>query len=64
MAWDNRYRQLKTGEIVQEGDEVDACRDGWRDEPVWKPAINSIGEPAPDPLYPSHRRFRRLVTPE
>jgi hypothetical protein len=58
MAWDERYRMLKKGEIIQAGDEVDACADGWRDDPVWKPA-RCIGEPAPDPSYPSHRVYRR-----
>jgi hypothetical protein len=58
MAWDERYRMLKKGEIVQEGDEVDACADGWRDGPVWEPA-RRIGIPAPDPQYPSHRVYRR-----
>lgn len=61
IDWDPRYRMLEDGEIVQAGDEVDACRDGWRDEPKWEPAINSVGHPAPNPAYPSHRRFRRLI---
>jgi hypothetical protein len=56
------YRYLTRGEIIQEGDEVDACRDGWRDDPVWVPAVNCVGEPAPDPSYPSHRIYRRSTT--
>lgn len=24
------YRILEKGELIQEGDEVDMCRDGWR----------------------------------
>jgi hypothetical protein len=62
MAWDERYRMLKKGEIIQEGDEVDACSDGWKDDPVWKPA-RCIGEPAPDSQYPSHRVYRRANIP-
>lgn len=53
-----KYRLLEKGEIIQEGDEVDACNDGWRDAPKWVPAL-SIGQPAPDPAYPSHRIYRR-----
>ncbi len=54
------YRILKRGEIIQEGDETDRCTDPWRDDPVWEPARN-IGQPAPDPQYPSHRVYRRKV---
>ena len=54
------YRILKKGEIIQEGDETDGCADPWRDDPVWEPAGN-IGEPAPDPQYPSHCVYRRKV---
>lgn len=53
------YRRLNAGEIIQEGDEVDASADGWRDEPEWKPT-NNIGQPAPDPAFPAHRQYRRL----
>ena len=56
----NRYRILNKGEIIHFGDEVDACTDGWRDEPNWQPA-QCIGHPAPDPQYPSHRVYRREV---
>lgn len=59
--WDNQYRQLEENEIIQLGDEVDMCNDGWRDVPKWVPATNAVGNKAPDPLYPSHRRFRRKV---
>lgn len=52
------YRILDAGEIIQQGDEVDVCADGWRDDPVWIPAT-CIGEKAPIP-YPSHRLYRRM----
>jgi len=62
MAWDKRYRMLKKGELVEMGDEVDACADGWRDPPDWQAAVNSVGERAPDPQYPAHRLFRRVCS--
>jgi hypothetical protein len=57
------YRRLEAGETIQEGDEIDACHDGWREEPIWKKVTNCIGEPAPDPRYPSHRQYRRIIAP-
>jgi hypothetical protein len=62
MAWDKRYRRLDFNEVIQEGDEVDACNDGWRDPPKWVPAGNTVGQKAPDPSYPSHRIYRRLIS--
>ena len=56
------WRILEKGEIIQPGDEVDACNDGWRDKTRWVPAMN-IGEPACDPSFPSHRTYRRQVPP-
>ena len=55
------WRILKKGEIIQEGDEVDGCNDGWRDEPVWTPT-KDVGKLAPDPQYPAHRIYRRRKT--
>ena len=52
------YRQLRAGEIINEGDEVDGAADGWRDEPRWEPT-KCAGEKAPDPQCPAHRRYRR-----
>lgn len=54
-----RYRRLEAGEIIRESDEIDCCRDQWRDDPVWRPVTACIGEPAPDPQYVSHRQYRR-----
>jgi len=56
-----KYYHLKKGELIKEGDEIDACRDGWRDDPVWVKAKFSVGELAPDPQFPSHRQYRRLI---
>lgn len=55
------WRLLEKGEIVKATDWVDATNDGWRNDPVWKPASRP-GEPAPDPMYPAHRRFRRVIS--
>jgi len=56
-----KYRYLKKGEIIKDGDEADVCADGWRDDPRWIPTTR-IGKPAPDPAYPSHTTFRRKLT--
>ena len=53
-----QYRSLSKGELVCAGDEVDMCCDQWRDNPKWV-AATCIGEPAPDPAFPSHRQYRR-----
>tara|TARA_S200002703_G_C3685238_1_gene210389 strand:- start:341 stop:559 length:219 start_codon:yes stop_codon:yes gene_type:complete len=58
-----KYRRLEEGEIVQEGDEVDICNDGWRDPSKWVRAEGSIGQKAPYPYCPSHRQFRRKIEP-
>ena len=58
--WNDKYRMLNEGETIQDGDEVDVCADGWRDPPDWQPSKHCIGEPAPNPNYPSHRVYRRL----
>ena len=36
-----KYRRLEKGEIVQAGDEYDACSDGWRDPAKWIPVTES-----------------------
>ncbi len=49
------YRALKEGEIVLETDEY------FHDDlKAWVPPTNSVGQPAPDPRFTSHRQFRRL----
>ena len=56
------YRYLQYGEIIQESDQVDSCRDGWRDKSQWVSVRkHMIGKPAPDPLYPSHRKYRQKI---
>lgn len=57
----NGYYYLEKGDIIKEGDEVDACRDGWRDDPIWEKVKHRIGCPAPDPQYPAHSVFRRKL---
>lgn len=56
----SKYRRLEEGEIIQEGDEYDNCRNPWHDDAVWVPAT-CIGDRAPDPQYPSHRQYRRKI---
>jgi len=58
-----RYRNLEKGEIIQKGDEKDACVNPWKDKPKWVDAASDIGEQAPDPKYPAHTRYRRPVYP-
>lgn len=53
--WKN-YRLLKEGEIVLQTDEI------LDDHGNWVPPTNSVGKAAPNPLYTSHRQFRRHVT--
>jgi hypothetical protein len=47
------YRQLKMGEIVQQGDEV------LHESRGWIPAKGGIGREAPDPRFPAHCVYRR-----
>jgi hypothetical protein len=54
------YRRLKKDEIIKEGDEVDSCNDGWRDDPKWV-KTKCVGQKAPDPKCPSHRQYRRKI---
>lgn len=54
--------RLEHGDVIEEGDEIDRCADGWRDDPVWEPVHPAdIGTRAPDPQYPSHRQYRRRI---
>lgn len=55
-----KYRHLKKGEIIQEGDEFDGCRDQMKDDPIWTPTT-CIGDKAPDPQFPAHRVYRRKI---
>lgn len=56
MSDELKWRRLEFGEIIQAGDEIDRCSDPWRDPPKWESVHpNDIGQPAPDPQYPSHR---------
>ena len=58
MTWDNKYRQLRKGEIVAAGDEI------LNDITLkWEPA-KAIGRAAADPLCTAHSMFRRKKTRE
>jgi hypothetical protein len=51
-----QFRRLEMGEIVLATDEIyDDHKREWV-EPIW-----SVGDPAPDPAYTSHRQFRREI---
>lgn len=58
----NKYYYLKKGEEIKEGDEVDMSAK-YNDPPKWLKAT-CIGQPAPDPKYIAHRKYRRLITEE
>ena len=55
-----KYYLLKEGEIIQDGDEVEMSNT-IHDPARWIPASNTVGQTAPDPAYPSHRKYRRLI---
>ena len=52
--WEN-YRMLEKGEVIRETDECLYDNKGWR-------RTNCAGSIAPDPLFTSHRWYRRLKT--
>ena len=59
MVWDRNYRMLREGEIILPTDEFmveDTAPITWR-----KPHPDVIGKPAPDPMYTSHRKYRRRL---
>jgi len=60
----NGYRTLEKGEIIEAGDEYDACSNAWKDDANWKPApAHMVGKPASDPKYPAHTIYRRRLHP-
>lgn len=54
------YKHLEHGDVIRSGDEVDVSNYG-DDETKWEPA-KMIGQQAPDPKYPAHRRYRRPLS--
>lgn len=59
--YNSEYYYLKNGEIVQEGDECEVSN-SIHDPAKWVPAGRTVGTAAPDPLYPAHRKYRRLIS--
>lgn len=56
MTWNEKYRRLEEGEIIQAGDEVlTESHLGWQSTNK-----RCIGTKAPSPLYTSHRIYRRM----
>lgn len=60
----SKYYYLKKGEIIQEGDECGTMQTYNDDAYTWVKATRCVGEPAPDPKYLSHRKYRRLIKDE
>jgi len=56
------YRHLECGEIIREGDQVDACNNPMKDDADWVPTT-CAGQRAPNPKYISHRQYRRPIDP-
>jgi len=55
----DEWRVLAAGEIIQDGDEQDACVNPMKDAAVWEQVPpNDIGKPAPT-HYPAHTVYRR-----
>lgn len=53
--WNPKYRILKEGEIINEGDQfMVSSAMGWMDAQI------TIGAKAPNPQYASHAIYRRL----
>lgn len=52
-GWGTKYRLLNEGEIILATDEV-------YNDSEWVTTVHCIGQPAPSPLYTSHRKYRRL----
>lgn len=56
----DEYYYLKHGEVVKDGDEVEMSN-SWKDPAKWVRVVASVGETAPDPSFPAHRKYRRRV---
>ena len=54
------YYYLKHNEIIKEGDEVEVSN-GWNADPRWVKETRCVGKRAPDPRFPAHRTYRRLI---
>lgn len=54
------YRILKEGEVIEAGDECDACANNWHDEARWEAVPpHMVGRKASNPSYPAHTKIRR-----
>jgi SAM-dependent methyltransferase len=50
---EEEYYYLQEGDMIQEGDQIQL------DNGMWNVAVNCVGEAAPNPLFTSHRQYRR-----
>ena len=55
-----KYYYLKEGETIRKGDECETSN-SIHDPAKWEPAGRTVGGKAPCPLYPAHRKYRRLI---
>lgn len=55
----NKYYYLKKDEIIKDGDEVEISNN-FKDPAKWK-ITECVGQKAPDPQFPAHRTYRRLI---
>lgn len=55
-----KYRYLKEGETIKEGDECETSN-SIHDPSKWEPASRTVGGKVPSPIYPAHRKYRRLI---
>jgi hypothetical protein len=55
-----KFRDLEHGERIEKGDWVDMAPNGYKDWPQWK-LVTKSGGTAPDPAYPAHRIYRRIL---
>jgi hypothetical protein len=58
----SKFYYLKKGEIIKEGDECGTTEKYNDTGYKWEKETVCVGQPAPDPQYMSHRKYRRLVS--
>lgn len=56
----DEYYYLKHGDLIKDGDEVEMSN-SFKDPEKWVKAVLSVGQTAPDPSFPAHRKYRRRV---
>lgn len=54
-----KYYYLQEGDTIKENDEVEVSN-SIKDDEKWQ-KTKCVGQKAPNPNYPAHRRYRRSV---